>query len=244
MKVISIANMKGGCGKTTSTALLCSGLKAQGKKVALIDCDQLSPLFDWARAIDLGAKASFRASNPNDLITQTKSLDANVDYLLVDLSGASEITNAVAFGLSDLVLVPMQGSAMDARAAGRTIRLIHQVAENRSERIAVCTVLTRVSPHLLEDAITFSSEINSTLGVPVLLAPILERTAFREMFRSMTDLMSPKCPSLGHLCNAQEDIRLLTQSVRLECRGLSGFETDDFTAIFSANSIFAQSFNT
>ena len=39
MKIISVSNVKGGVGKTTTAAILSAGLTARGYKVLMIDSD-------------------------------------------------------------------------------------------------------------------------------------------------------------------------------------------------------------
>ena len=50
MAVISIANAKGGSGKTTAAVLLATEFVQRGARTALLDCDDLKLAAGWARA--------------------------------------------------------------------------------------------------------------------------------------------------------------------------------------------------
>lgn len=214
MKTICIANQKGGCGKTTSAALLCLGLTTKGKTVGVIDCDRLSPLFDWCRGSGLQAALPSLAWSPSELLKQIGDLSGQVDYLIIDMSGSSEVMNALAFGVSDLVLIPMQPSAIDARGARRTIGLANQVSENRRARIESRLVLTRVTLQVVDDAIRLSRQIAEKLGVPLLPLPIIERVAFRDMFSVVDgDQMQQSAARRLAEADAQKDIASLAEMV-------------------------------
>lgn len=214
MKIISFANVKGGSGKTTSAALLSCGLVEQGYSVAVIDCDPLSYLYDWLTESKLRRVTAARVTRPNDLNGHVSSFRQKVDYIIIDLSGTSNVMNALAFALSDLVLIPMQGSAVDVKGAAHTIQLIRLVAENRRSFINTSVVLTRVSPLVLTNAMKYVTQIINDLDVPFLEVPILERSAYRDMFSMMTSLFTSSELNINNLSKARQDIGYLTDAIR------------------------------
>ncbi|MCO5733788.1 ParA family protein [Rhizobium sp. SSA_523] len=218
MKIISFGNAKGGSGKTTSAALLCSGLCARGYRVTLLDCDPLFPLYDWAVGAVSRHATALRVSDARRMAAQIKAQRSQVDYLIIDLSGASSIMNALSFAMSDLVLVPMQGSVMDARGALHTIELIQTVADNQRAPIKTSLVLTRVSPMVVTNAVRFARQIVERRSVPFLPIPVLERSAYRDMFSHMTNLVDAEHEAISNLPKARRDIDRLTDAVA-DCMG-------------------------
>lgn len=213
MKIISFANAKGGSGKTTSAALLCSGLCARGFRVSVLDCDPLFPLYDWVHGARHPNVKAVQITDTNRLANHIKAQKSQVDYVIVDLSGATNVMNALSFALSDLVLVPMQGSIMDARGAVHTIELIKTVADNQRAAINTSVVLTRVSPLVVTNAVKYATQIVANLRVPFLPIPVLERSAYRDMFSLMTNLIDADQNKISNLTKARRDIHCLTDAV-------------------------------
>lgn len=76
LPIITVANMKGGVGKTTVTANLAAYLDAQGKRVLVIDLDYQGSLSQTALA---AANISKMGSAVDDLISGEKSIGAILD---------------------------------------------------------------------------------------------------------------------------------------------------------------------
>jgi chromosome partitioning protein len=205
MKIISFANAKGGSGKTTSAALLGLGLIGRGARVALLDCDPLFPLYHWGNGAVSDHAVIARTADHAKLISEINRFKSRCDYCIVDLSGASAHMRALGFALSDLVFVPMQGSAMDARGASETIGLIKIVAENRRASINTSVLLTRISPHVVTNAVKHAINIVHSLDVPLFPTPIIERSAYRDMFTSSTDLLRTDQQGISNLAKARRD---------------------------------------
>ncbi len=126
-KAITIAQQKGGAGKTTLTAQLGVALAKSGRRVGMIDIDPQGSLAMWFEVrtllvgedgggITLVKTAGWRLSSELDrLLRQT-------DVVLIDSPPHAETDVRMAVRAADLVVVPMQPSPMDLWATQATLQ--------------------------------------------------------------------------------------------------------------------------
>lgn len=141
-KVITVAQQKGGAGKTTVLAQLAVTWIAQGLSVAAIDIDPQASLTGWLELREeAGPKAApitGTAKTAWRLGSTLRSLARDHDIVLVDSPPHAATEAKVAIRAADLVLVPCQPSRLDLWAAGPTLDLA------RDEGIPAWVVLNRV----------------------------------------------------------------------------------------------------
>ncbi|HEX2147677.1 MAG TPA: ParA family protein, partial [Pseudorhizobium sp.] len=130
MPVISFANAKGGAGKTTAALLLATELAHQGYRVAIIDCDPQHWISQWAeisgpvRNLQVISEVSVAS-----LQCHLREMATQVEFFVIDLAGAKDALVTTAIGLSDHVMIPVQGSAMDAKGAAQILDLLALMKE-------------------------------------------------------------------------------------------------------------------
>jgi chromosome partitioning protein len=92
------------------------------------------------------------------------------------------MTVAYAISRADLVIIPVQGSQLDASEAAKAIKLIKQQEKAFSREIPFAVLFTRTSaairPRLLQH---IRGELDAA-GVPIFAVQIHEREAFRAIF--------------------------------------------------------------
>ena len=103
-------------------------------------------------------------------------------FVIVDLEGTASLMVANAIGMSDLVLIPTQGSSMDARGGAKAIRLIQNQARMARRKIPHSVVLTRTSAALRTRTLKNVYEQLRACGIEVLNTGMVERAAFRDLF--------------------------------------------------------------
>ena len=186
MPVISFASPKGGVGKTTASAVLASELALRGKGVTLIDADPNQPLSAWSKmpdGPDLVRVVSLPTGDPDGTIIDAIDTAATqTPFVVVDLEGTASMAVAYAISRSDLVLVPMQGSQLDAAQAARALRLVAQQERAFRRGISHAVLITRTSAAIQPRNLRHLLDELQRNGVTVIDTQLHEREAFKAMF--------------------------------------------------------------
>jgi chromosome partitioning protein len=113
--VITLAQQKGGAGKTTVLAHLAAAWTEAGRTVALIDLDPQQSATRWAR---LRADPQIATVESKDYRagSDIRAAKRSHDFVLVDCPGAASTLLENAMRESDIVLAPCQPSVMDVWA--------------------------------------------------------------------------------------------------------------------------------
>ncbi|MBB4009062.1 ParA family protein [Allorhizobium taibaishanense] len=194
MPIITFANTKGGAGKTTAVLLLATELVRRGYRVSVIDTDPqrwISRWFEGAQAQADGPAANLKVATYISVSALARTIEAyrgNSDYIIVDLPGAQSPLLATALGLSDHVMIPIQGSAMDAQGGAQVIELLQYLDAKGNIRIPHSVVLSRVNSLVTTRALRAVKILLAERSVRVLATPIIERAAYRDMFEHRVSL--------------------------------------------------------
>ena len=171
--VITIAQQKGGAGKTTLVAQLAIAILKTGRSVAAIDIDPQASLSQWHEervktlgeaGLDLSQITGWRTTGEVERLAQRH------DVVLIDSPPHAETEARIAVRSAKLVVVPVQPSPMDFWATKPTLDLA------RKEKRPALLVLNRIPPRgrLADELIAKAGE----LGADVAAARIGNRVGY------------------------------------------------------------------
>jgi len=203
--VITVAQQKGGAGKTTLVAHLALTWAAQKKKVAVIDIDPQASLGAWYKVreaargagntgIEYIGIAGWRAA------AEVERRVRDHDLVLIDSPPHAETEARIAVRAARLVVIPAQPSPLDVWATKPTLELARQ------EKVPTLLVLNRVPPraNLTEAMVEALRELGATLAFNqlgnrvVLAASLAEGLSLAE---------------IGHSGRAAVEIRALAKEI-------------------------------
>jgi chromosome partitioning protein len=153
--IISIAQTKGGSGKTTTVLCLAGYWVTQGKRVAVVDADgPQHHAANWLKDLPPGSKLSAVTistlqdigASANALAERMVELAGRHDIVLVDMLGADSNLLSLAVANSDLTLVPVPASPLDADGAATTRDRIEDISRQIGRPLRYKAFLTKVKP--------------------------------------------------------------------------------------------------
>lgn len=176
--VITVAQQKGGAGKTTLVANLAAALPP-GRTVALLDIDPQHSLARWHRLRTARPAPTLRGLTFSDvagwrLAGELERLRKAHDYVLIDSPPQIDSDARRAIRGADLVVVPLQPSPPDLWAAEGTLKLAAE------EKRPACLVLNR-APTAGRLRTMVDSDLQR-LGLIVLPTTLGNRAAFAQAF--------------------------------------------------------------
>lgn len=188
--IIVVSNPKGGSGKSTTTLVLATHLCHLGASVCVIDADPNRPIQDWrlrGKSISpLSVIGDINEANFFDV------LDAQIpkyQFVFVDLEGTASFLVSRAISAANLVIVPIQASAIDVRQASKAIKIVQDEEKavrrfDPSRSIPFRILMTR-TPAPGAPISSSQKELERDLevaGIPRFMTSLAERQAFKAMF--------------------------------------------------------------
>jgi len=183
MPTIVFASPKGGVGKSTAAVLLATELAVHGGTVTMIDADPNRPLTQWASRPGKPEKLSVVAVPSEDSIIDTIEKAAlHTTFVIVDLEGTASMMVGYAMSRADLVIIPTQGSHLDATEAVKAIKLVKAQEKAFKRRIPFSILFTRTSAAIRPRTLQSIEGEFSDNKTPMFGVQIHEREAYRALF--------------------------------------------------------------
>ena len=129
-KIVTIAQQKGGAGKTTVSVHLAVAWSAmKGKSVALVDVDPQGSQGEWFEARERalgedGAGLEFRTASGWGARREAQRLTRDYDFVVVDTPPHADLDAKPAIEAADLVVIPVQPTPVDLWATRSTLELL------------------------------------------------------------------------------------------------------------------------
>lgn len=210
MTVISLTNIKGGVGKSSTSAHLAYWLAViKKKKVLVVDADGQGSVSMWLEKLDLGIPC-LRITDPDTLAEEIPQLEAGVDYLVVDNAGSLGEATRCTLLTAKIAVIPVTPSGLDLVSAASAVKMVRQIQKARNGLPKAGIFINRgmKNTRLLKEAEQLLGQLE---GVTAFKQIIYQRQAIADAFLQKTTLWGMK----GGKDGAEDYHKLFNEILRL-----------------------------
>ncbi len=178
--IITIANTKGGTGKSTIAFSITTHLAKKFENVLLIDTDvQLSTANAYSARMERRKKQDFTCINiqtPN-IHRESDKFNNLFDITIIDTGGRDSKTFRSACSAADIIIIPMKPTQLDLEASEETLQLLNEIRKIKEIEIFM----------LLNQAIIGSSLSTEILQIMVQLEEEYNVKTFETIIHNRVD---------------------------------------------------------
>lgn len=147
--IITIANSKGGSGKSTITINLATKLALEGKDVLVIDTDEQKSVEKFSsirNAKEMAQRFEVVCKGGNALADTIKSMSKRYDVLVIDTKATINNEQRKAMLLSDYLIIPTTTSQIDLSELLNMFGYVSDV-KDLNDTLKAFVVLNRINPN-------------------------------------------------------------------------------------------------
>jgi chromosome partitioning protein len=222
MPVIVFSSPKGGAGKTTAATILATELAGQGASVTVIDADPNKNVVDWAKLPDVPKNLTVIGDvSEETIVDHIEEASTASTFVIVDLEGTASLLVSYAISMADFVVIPVQGSQLDAKQAARQMKLIRAQERIAGRSIPFGVLFTRTNPAITPKTLKHIEQRFEELAVPILKTQLYDREAYRALFSFGGSLASLAEKGVSNLDAALKNARAFAAEILDQLRKMS-----------------------
>lgn len=138
--IVSLVNLKGGVGKTTSALYFAAVAEGKGQEPVVLDADNERSALDWAESGELPFPVM--EARKDALARQARALEKEGRTVLIDAPPNSREVLWAAAAVADRVVVPVAPTGVDVNRLRATLEVLLDVEATRGE-LDTSILLTR-----------------------------------------------------------------------------------------------------